>query len=32
LTGVAPLADVPALSEEILKGQVRGRVVIDVNA
>lgn len=29
---VAPLADVFALSEKILKGQVRGRTVIDVNA
>ncbi len=29
---VAPLADVPELSQEILRGQVRGRVVIDVNA
>ena len=26
-----PLADVPAMSEEILRGRVRGRVVIDVN-
>lgn len=29
---VAPLADVPALSQEILQGNVRGRIVIDVNA
>lgn len=29
---VAPLAEVPVLSEQILKGQVRGRTVIDVNA
>jgi acrylyl-CoA reductase (NADPH) len=29
---IAPLADVPELSQQILKGQVRGRVVIDVNA
>jgi acrylyl-CoA reductase (NADPH) len=29
---VAPLAQVPELSQQILKGQVRGRVVIDVNA
>jgi acrylyl-CoA reductase (NADPH) len=29
---VAPLADVPALSRQILAGQVRGRIVIDVNA
>ncbi len=32
LTEVAPLADLPALSERILKGQVRGRLVVDVNA
>jgi acrylyl-CoA reductase (NADPH) len=29
---VAPLAEVPALSRQILAGQVRGRIVIDVNA
>lgn len=29
---VAPLSEVPALSAAILKGQVRGRTVIDVNA
>jgi acrylyl-CoA reductase (NADPH) len=28
---VAPLADVPALSREILAGRIRGRVVVDVN-
>ncbi len=28
---VVPLADVPVLSRQILQGQVRGRVVIDVN-
>ncbi len=28
----ATLADLPALGAEILKGQVRGRVVVDVNA
>jgi acrylyl-CoA reductase (NADPH) len=28
----APLADVPQLSEAILQGRIRGRVVIDVNA
>ena len=28
----AKLADVPQLGGEILKGQVRGRVVVDVNA
>ena len=27
-----PLADVPALGERILRGQVRGRVVVDVRA
>lgn len=27
-----PLADVPELSQAILKGQVRGRIVVDVNA
>jgi acrylyl-CoA reductase (NADPH) len=31
-TQVAPLADVPDLSRDILKGQIRGRVVIDVKA
>jgi hypothetical protein len=29
---VVPLTDVPALAAEILKGEVRGRVVVDVNA
>jgi acrylyl-CoA reductase (NADPH) len=29
---VVSLADVPELSQEILKGQVRGRVVVDVNS
>lgn len=28
---VAPLSDVPALSEQIVDGQVRGRIVVDVN-
>lgn len=28
----APLADVPALAAAILRGEIRGRVVIDVNA
>ncbi|MEE8275742.1 MAG: oxidoreductase, partial [Alphaproteobacteria bacterium] len=28
----ATLADLPGLGGEILKGQVRGRVVVDVNA
>jgi acrylyl-CoA reductase (NADPH) len=32
ITQTIPLADVPAMSEEILKGRVRGRVVIDVRA
>jgi len=32
ITQVAPLADVPRLAGEILKGQVRGRVVVDVRA
>lgn len=31
ITTVAPLADLPRLADDILKGQVRGRVVIDVN-
>jgi acrylyl-CoA reductase (NADPH) len=29
---VAPLADVPALSQAICDGKVRGRIVVDVNA
>lgn len=32
MTQVRPLADVPDLASVILKGQVRGRTVIDVNA
>jgi acrylyl-CoA reductase (NADPH) len=32
MTRTATLADVPALGEAILAGQVRGRVVVDVNA
>lgn len=32
MTRVAPLAEVPALGAAILKGQVQGRTVIDVNA
>ena len=32
MTSVAPLAEVPALAARILKGEVRGRLVIDVNA
>lgn len=32
LTDVRPLTDVPALSDEILKGGIRGRTVIDVSA
>lgn len=31
ITTLAPLADLPRLADDILKGQVRGRVVIDVN-
>jgi acrylyl-CoA reductase (NADPH) len=31
MTQVAPLGDVPALSQQILAGNVRGRVVVDVN-
>lgn len=32
VTSVAPLSDVPGLAGQILKGQVKGRVVVDVNA
>ena len=32
MTQVVPLEDVPVLSQAILRGQVRGRVVVDVNA
>lgn len=32
MTQIRPLADVPQLADEILKGAVRGRVVIDVAA
>ncbi len=32
MTTVEPMSKVPQLAQEILKGQVRGRVVIDVNA
>ena len=32
MTHLASLSDVPRLSEEILKGQIQGRVVIDLNA
>jgi acrylyl-CoA reductase (NADPH) len=32
MTHVIPFADLPAQGEAILKGQVRGRVVVDVNA
>ncbi len=32
MTTVKPLADVPKLAGHILKGQVRDRLVIDVNA
>jgi D-arabinose 1-dehydrogenase-like Zn-dependent alcohol dehydrogenase len=29
---VKPLSDVPELAASILKGQIKGRVVIDVNS
>jgi len=32
ITQTVPLAEVPALAPRILKGEVRGRIVIDVNA
>jgi putative YhdH/YhfP family quinone oxidoreductase len=32
MTRTEPLSKVPALAEQILQGQIRGRVVIDVNA
>jgi len=32
ITQVAPLDDVPALSESMIAGRIRGRVVVDVNA
>ena len=32
MTSVSGLGDLPALADDILKGQVRGRTVIDVNA
>jgi acrylyl-CoA reductase (NADPH) len=32
MTSTAKLGDAPALAEKILKGQVRGRTVIDVKA
>lgn len=32
LTRTVPLGEVPALAKSILKGQVRGRTVVDVNA
>lgn len=32
ITATAGLADLPRLADDILKGQVRGRLVIDVNA
>jgi acrylyl-CoA reductase (NADPH) len=31
MTGHATLADLPRLGEAILKGEVRGRIVVDVN-
>ncbi|MDH5188001.1 MAG: oxidoreductase [Rhodospirillaceae bacterium] len=32
ITNVSPMADLPELAGQILKGQVKGRVVIDVNS
>ncbi|MCW8970516.1 MAG: zinc-binding dehydrogenase, partial [Rhodospirillales bacterium] len=32
MTGVVPLSGVPKVGGDILKGQVRGRMVVDVNA
>ena len=32
MTKVRPMADVPSIASDILKGQVTGRTVIDVNA
>jgi acrylyl-CoA reductase (NADPH) len=32
LTQTARLVDVPALAEQMIDGNIRGRVVIDVNA
>ena len=32
MTSPATLGDLPALGKSILKGQVKGRVVVDVNA
>jgi acrylyl-CoA reductase (NADPH) len=32
LASTVPLGDVPALAKSILKGQIRGRTVVDVNA
>ena len=32
MTTVVPLAQVPAVGQRILEGQVQGRVVVDVNA
>jgi acrylyl-CoA reductase (NADPH) len=31
ITAVAPLGDVPRIAAQILRGQIRGRIVIDVN-
>ena len=31
-TSVVTLADVPHLADQVLQGQVRGRMVVDVNA
>jgi putative YhdH/YhfP family quinone oxidoreductase len=32
MTTVEPMSNLPALAEQILKGQIKGRVIIDVNA
>jgi hypothetical protein len=32
MTTVEPMSNLPALAESILKGETKGRVVIDVNA
>jgi acrylyl-CoA reductase (NADPH) len=32
ITEVAALADVPRIAAQLLQGQIRGRIVIDVNA
>jgi acrylyl-CoA reductase (NADPH) len=32
MTEVAPLSALPGLADAILKGETRGRIVVDVNA